>query len=178
VDRALDLVGTLRTHLKDEQAVSEGGSLRSAFEHVEWLLQAQFGGLVEGEVQLRIEPEVGRLRSSVPLTDLIHIFHNLMANSMADFREHARVGPQLHVSLVSCGGSRAVVRVSDNGSGLTAESFESLTGMTMSPSPQAGGSLGLRLVRRLIERHGGALRVEEGSGPGVGTAFWVELPVV
>ena len=42
------------------------------------------------------------------------------------------------------------------------------------PEEGAGHGMGLAIARRIIERHGGSIRVD--SAPGQGTTFHIELP--
>lgn len=78
-------------------------------------------------------------------------------------------------------GARALVRVSDSGSGLSRE----LLGRIFQPfvqgaqtldRPQGGLGLGLSLVRRLMELHQGGVRGDS-AGPGQGAAFTLWLPL-
>ncbi len=74
----------------------------------------------------------------------------------------------------------AIVRVADTGVGIPAEMlprvFDMFTqvGRTLDRS-QGGLGIGLTLVRRLVEMHGGTVAVES-AGPGAGTTFTVQLP--
>src|SRR5262249_29822694 len=108
---------------------------------------------------------------------LAQVFANLLNNS-AKYTE-----PGGHIWLtVERQGSDAVVRVRDTGIGIAAELlprvFDPFTQADRSRDRSQGGlGIGLSLVRRLVEMHGG--RVEAHSdGPGQGSEFVVRLSVV
>lgn len=74
---------------------------------------------------------------------------------------------------------RFVITVADTGHGMDAESltyiFEPFRQVDGSSTRKAGGTgLGLAITRKLVELHGGSIRVE--SQPGQGSSFMVELP--
>ena len=76
-------------------------------------------------------------------------------------------------------GQLAVLEVTDNGIGIPRESwesvFEAFHRLRATRGRGGGGSgLGLALVRRVVEGHGGSVRVERSSSEG--TTFRVELP--
>jgi two-component system sensor histidine kinase SenX3 len=76
-------------------------------------------------------------------------------------------------------GQLAVLEVTDNGIGTPRESwesvFEAFHRLRATRGRGGGGSgLGLALVRRVVEGHGGSVRVERSSSEG--TTFRVELP--
>ncbi|HUL59423.1 MAG TPA: ATP-binding protein, partial [Anaeromyxobacteraceae bacterium] len=75
-------------------------------------------------------------------------------------------------------GERACIEVRDRGIGIAAadqrqifERFE----RAVSSRNYGGLGLGLYIVRRIVEAHGGTIRVE--SEPGEGAAFFVDLPL-
>jgi PAS domain S-box-containing protein len=77
-------------------------------------------------------------------------------------------------------GEEAILRVRDNGVGVPAEMlshvFDLFTQVGHSDDPGGGLGIGLALVRKLVEMHGG--RVEAHSaGPGCGSEFIVRLPL-
>lgn len=77
------------------------------------------------------------------------------------------------------GGSRTVIEVVDTGSGIAAEDlprvFDRFWRAVKSRSRQHGGSgLGLSIVRKLAEAHGG--EVAASSDPGSGSIFTISLP--
>ncbi|MGW1504108.1 sensor histidine kinase [Streptomyces mirabilis] len=77
------------------------------------------------------------------------------------------------------GGSRTVIEVIDTGSGIAAEDlprvFDRFWRAEKSRSRQHGGSgLGLSIVRKLAEAHGG--EVTASSDPGSGSIFTISLP--
>ena len=75
----------------------------------------------------------------------------------------------------------AVVRVSDNGMGIPAAMLERIFEMFVqverdADRMQAGLGIGLTLVKRLVEMHGGTITAAS-EGPGKGSTFEVRLPV-
>jgi len=68
---------------------------------------------------------------------------------------------------------RVEIRVSDTGLGIEPEALERIFDPFFTTKPEGTG-LGLATVHRIVEAHGGSLRVE--SAVGRGTTFWVELP--
>jgi CheY-like chemotaxis protein len=79
-------------------------------------------------------------------------------------------------------GSEVVVAVEDNGVGIPAHLlpniFEMFTQADRSPERGQGGlGVGLTIVKRLVEMHGGRVEARSG-GRGMGSQFIVRLPVV
>lgn len=74
-------------------------------------------------------------------------------------------------------GSNVACRVRDNGVGIDRERLARIfeTGETDSP---AGFGLGLSIVKRLVEAHGGTLRVESNLGEGASFLFCFPDPDV
>ena len=73
-----------------------------------------------------------------------------------------------------------IVRISDDGSGLSPEDLGRLFGrfQRLSAKPTAGESstgLGLSIVKRIIDMHGGQVTAES-KGPGKGSTFTIILP--
>ena len=69
--------------------------------------------------------------------------------------------------------------VTDNGIGIDPEHRERVFGMfkrlhTREDYP--GTDIGLALVKKIVEQHGGQISVTDPPEPGVGTRFWFTLP--
>jgi PAS domain S-box-containing protein len=78
-------------------------------------------------------------------------------------------------------GENAVIRVRDNGVGVPAEMLPHIFDIYVQVSSsldrsQGGLGLGLTLVRRLVEMHGGSIEAYS-AGPGQGSEFVVRLPL-
>jgi two-component system CheB/CheR fusion protein len=79
-------------------------------------------------------------------------------------------------------GQQAVVRVRDTGAGMTPDLvprvFDLFTQGARLPNRSQGGlGLGLTLVKRLVEMHGGTVEAQS-AGPGRGSEFTVRLPAL
>ena len=77
-------------------------------------------------------------------------------------------------------GNNTIIRVADEGAGLSPEDLGRRFGrfQRLSAKPTAGESstgLGLSIVKRIIDMHGGQVTAESG-GPGQGSTFTVMLP--
>jgi signal transduction histidine kinase len=107
---------------------------------------------------------------------LAQVVSNLVDNAVKYTPETGHI----HVAVAAEGGE-AVIVVQDDGAGIPSERFASIFEpfVQLSESRHAargGMGLGLSLVRRLTELHGGTVDVTSG-GPGRGSRFAVHLPL-
>lgn len=111
------------------------------------------------------------------LTRLVQVVGNLL-NNAAKFTEE---GGQIQLE-VSQENGQAVIRVRDNGIGLTEDLiphvFDLFTQADRSLDRSQGGlGIGLTLVRNLVEMHGGTVEAKS-EGPGQGSEFTIWLPLM
>ena len=104
----------------------------------------------------------------------------VVANLLNNAAKYTPPGGRIELTLAR-EGNDAVVRVRDNGIGLTAESMGSIFEMFMQVDrslerSQAGLGVGLTLARRLVELHDGHIDVTS-AGSGQGSEFVVRLPI-
>ncbi|MBR0961793.1 ATP-binding response regulator [Bradyrhizobium japonicum] len=100
---------------------------------------------------------------------------NLISNAI----KYSPIGGKIGVA-VTHEGSDTIVRVSDEGAGLSPEDLGRLFGrfQRLSAKPTAGESstgLGLSIVKRIIDMHGGDVTADS-EGPGKGSTFTITLP--
>lgn len=100
---------------------------------------------------------------------------NLISNAI----KYSPIGGKITVA-VSHEGHDTIIRVSDEGAGLSPEDLGRLFGrfQRLSAKPTAGESstgLGLSIVKRIIDMHGGEVTAES-DGPGKGSTFTITLP--
>ena len=81
-------------------------------------------------------------------------------------------GGTLHIASRNAGGSAEIV-VRDTGTGIPAEHLKKVFDPFFT-TKEKGTGLGLSVVYGIVERHGGALRVD--STPGIGTTVTITLP--
>lgn len=108
---------------------------------------------------------------------LEQVVTNLLTNAIKYTPAGGRIGVSLDVE-----GTSAVIRVRDNGIGLSPEMlprlFEPFMQVDQSLDRSQGGlGLGLTLVRSLVEMHRGTVTATS-DGLGLGSAFAVRLPMV
>ncbi|SHK92500.1 response regulator receiver sensor signal transduction histidine kinase [Bradyrhizobium lablabi] len=100
---------------------------------------------------------------------------NLVSNAI----KYSAIGGMIAVA-VSHEGTNTVIRIADQGAGLSPEDLGRLFGrfQRLSAKPTAGESstgLGLSIVKRIIDMHGGEVTAAS-PGPGQGSTFTVTLP--
>ena len=129
-----------------------------------------------GRHELIIQPPDEPVWLDGDLTRLAQVVSNLLNNS-------AKYTPNGGRITLSAGfeGDNAIIRVTDNGSGISAEMltqvFEMFTQVDRTLDRAQGGlGIGLSLVRRLVEMHGGTIAADS-PGLGLGSVFTVRLPV-
>jgi signal transduction histidine kinase len=124
-----------------------------------------------GSVEVLVE---GRANVAIAPTELAQILLNLLTNACqalppGDVR-HQKIGVRMSVS-----DGRALLTISDTGAGIAADARDKIFDMYYTTKP-GGSGLGLTIVKQIVERRGGDLRVE--SEPGRGTAVRLSLPLV
>jgi len=125
-------------------------------------------------VRLDLHPCTVRARR----VDLDMVFRNLIDNAV----KYAGSPAQVEVGLAPMGDGRAVVRVEDNGRGIPPKMRRKVFGRFVRLGlelhrDRPGTGLGLYIVRTLVRRLKGKIRVRD-ARQGPGTVFEVELPTV
>jgi CheY-like chemotaxis protein len=104
----------------------------------------------------------------------------VLANLLNNAAKYTEPGGRIVLALKRCG-EDAVVRVTDTGIGIRPESlatiFELFAQVDRTLDRAQGGlGVGLTLVQRLVELHGGSVQAAS-TGPGHGAEFIVRLPL-
>jgi signal transduction histidine kinase len=106
-------------------------------------------------------------------TRLTEVFQNLIENSIKFMGDQE--SPRVHIGAVERDGMICCY-VKDNGVGVDVRFQEQIFGLFERLSADVGGTgVGLALVKRIIEVHGGKTWVES-EGSGRGSTFWFTLP--
>jgi PAS domain S-box-containing protein len=108
-------------------------------------------------------------------TRLKQVLLNLLSNAI----KYNREGGSVKLEVQPEGTDRLRIRVTDTGPGIPAERleelFEPFNRLDAGATEIEGTGIGLTITRRIVELMGGAVDVE--SEPGVGSSFWIELPL-
>jgi signal transduction histidine kinase len=104
----------------------------------------------------------------------MEVLQNLLDNA-AKFVGNQK-DPHIEIGQQGMEEGKPIFYVRDNGMGIAPEHFERVFGLFNKLDPKTDGTgIGLALVKRIIEVHGGRIWVE--SEVGKGTTFFFTLPV-
>lgn len=125
--------------------------------------------------ELSVNMPAGPVRVMADLTRLAQVFSNLLNNA-------AKYSPRnSHIRLlVEASDSEVIVRVQDDGIGIAADQLPRIFDLFSQidnalKQSQGGLGIGLSLVKRFVEMHGGTIEGKS-CGHGQGTEFIVRLP--
>jgi len=146
-----------------------GGIIRTAVETSRPLIEARGHQL---EVTIPGEP----LPISADATRIEQVVANLLNNAAKFTEEGGRIALSLERN-----GSEAICRIRDTGIGIASDMLSSIfnlfTQVARAQSIQGSLGIGLTLVRRLVEAHGGSV-VASSRGLGQGSEFIIRLPLL
>jgi len=142
--------------------------LREAFEVSRPLIDEREHAITVSEPPRPIYLEADRVRLAQAVTNLL--------NNAARYTDR---GGRMSLT-AERQGDEAVITVRDNGPGVAPEMlprlFEMFVQMNSSPESQRGLGVGLTLVKRIVELHGGTIEGRS-EGLGKGSEFVVRIPV-
>jgi len=126
--------------------------------------------------ELRVVPSPEPIALEGDAARLAQVFGNLLNNSA----KYTSPGGKIEVK-TERHGKEAVVTVKDNGAGIPPDRLDSIFEMFNQVQgslerSQGGLGIGLTLVRRLVQMHGGSVQAES-AGEGKGAEFVVRLPI-
>lgn len=179
MDRQLTHLVRLIDDLLDVSRISQGKiDLRRApmvlQEAVKAAIEASSPLIDEGRHDLVVDMPEELLWMDADMTRIAQIVSNLINNSAKYTPDGGRI-----VLAVRSRDARVSITVADNGIGIPEDMlpriFELFTQVERgSQRAQGGLGIGLALVRRLVQMHGGTIRAQS-EGPGSGSAFTVEF---
>ena len=127
---------------------------------------------IDGARQIRYEVAAGLPEVLCDRVRMGEVFQNLLENAAKFMGEQQ--APRIEIGLRDEGG-RQVVYVADNGIGIDERYHDKIFGLFDKLDGRAEGSgIGLALVKRIVEVHGGRIWVES-AGRGQGSAFCFTL---
>jgi two-component system, NtrC family, sensor histidine kinase HydH len=140
------------------------------------VLARQVLGTVEGQardkgITVRTDLPPGLPEAFIDPDRITQVFLNLFLNALAAMER----GGILSVGLARQDERCLRVAVSDTGMGIRKEDLGRVFDPYFTTKP-SGTGLGLAIVHRIVEAHGGEIRLQ--SEPGKGTTFTILLPVV
>ncbi len=165
-----DMVNTFSDYARPSQIKPEPLNVNPMIEEVSILFQ-QMGKEVEIKLELdknlpTIEADHNRLRQ---------ILNNLLKNAIEATENVARPKVHLVTKTIHAAGRELIeIRIKDNGVGFP----EDLINEIFEPyvtTKSSGTGLGLAIVKKIVEEHGGMVRVENNDDPG--SSVVIRLPV-
>jgi two-component system nitrogen regulation sensor histidine kinase NtrY len=124
--------------------------------------------LLAERIRFKVVAEGSNFGTSGDAAKLKTAFRNIIANAVEAISQQGEVA-------VSIGrkGQVFMIAVHDSGPGMSRETIDRIFDLYFS-TKDAGTGLGLPIAKKIIEEHGGAIRVA--SEPGKGTTVVIELP--
>ncbi len=102
-------------------------------------------------------------------------FFQVLLNLYLNAIEAMEGGGRLSVSLSSSDGKEVSIEITDTGKGIESADVNRIFDPYFTTKPKGTG-LGLAIVHKIVEAHGGDIKVS--SKPGAGTTFVVTIPVI
>jgi PAS domain S-box-containing protein len=159
-----------------------GGKLELKKEHAD--LRGVLSSAVEtslplietGQHELSVDLPEQPVPAEIDVTRIAQVVANLLNNAAKYTPNGGRIGLSLRIE-----DDEAVIAITDNGIGIPPEALSSVFEMFSQVGhhlerAQGGLGIGLSLVRRLVDMHGGTVSAAS-AGPQAGSTFTVRLPL-
>ena len=178
IQRITDATDKMQRLLNELLELSRVGRLKNELTYFSFAeLASEASELVQGQIMERgiavhIDPNLPDVYGDRPR--LMEVLQNLLDNAakfMGDQKE-----PRIVIGCDSEENGKPIFYVRDNGMGIPSEHFDRVFGLFNKLDPKTDGTgIGLALVKRIVEVHGGRIWVQ--SEAGKGSTFFFTLPV-
>lgn len=180
IDRICQVMRSLRSFSRTDETEMKPVNLHEGIDSTLLILQARLKAK-DSRPEIEVIKEYGNL----PLVEcyagqINQVFMNTIANAIdaiEDRMAHGKfLNPKIRI-ITAVVGENALIRIADNGIGMTEEVRQRLFNSFFTTKPLGKGTgLGLSISYQIVvEKHGGALWCE--STPGEGTEFWIKIPL-
>ena len=173
-ERAGDIIGGLGAMLKRESATGRVTSVdvNNVIRVVERIVRGD-ANLHNVAVRLDLAPDIRPVRGDN--VQLQQVILNLMLNAFSAMSGTGLDGARrLIVRTASVDESNVLIEVQDSGTGIAADTLESIFDPFVTSKPEGLG-MGLSICRSIIERHDG--KITAANNPDRGATFSIVLPV-
>ncbi|MCX6569631.1 MAG: ATP-binding protein, partial [Candidatus Aminicenantes bacterium] len=127
-----------------------------------------YSRLLAERIRFKFVAEGSDFRASGDAAKLKTAFRNVIANAVEAISQRGEVALSIGRK-----GPVFTISVRDSGPGMSKETVDRIFDLYFS-TKDAGTGLGLPIAKKIVEEHGGAIRVV--SGPGQGTTVVIDLP--
>lgn len=181
MNRVIKATETMQVLLNDLLELSRVGRVINSLANV------PFGDMVKDVLNLIVEPQNGQMawftvEEKLPIvrcdrTRVLEVLQNLISNSIKFIGSQTAPSIRIGQSGFDSKTGFPIFYVADNGIGIDPKYHETVFGLfNRLDQKEEGTGIGLTLVKRIIEVHGGRIWVES-DGQGKGTTFYFTLPL-
>ncbi len=178
IDRIRDIMQSLRNFSRVDTADKKPADIHAGIDSTLMILQHRLKPKGELE-EIAIIKEYGDLPEIACYSgSLNQVFMNIIANSIDAMEgERARSPKHITIRTEQIDDDKVVIRIKDDGPGMTEEVRERLFDAFFTTKPEGKGTgLGLSISYQIVvEKHGGKLQCV--SAPGQGAEFIIEIPI-
>ena len=171
VDRIRKVVFNILYYAKKRELAIERTDLLGFVCDVADQMEAKIRG---ADVRLICDFDQRRATFEADATVVRSALFNILENAIEACIEDTSDKPHEIVFSTSQDDDHVFIRIRDNGIGMDQEALKDIFTMFYSTKGNKGTGLGLFITNKVIQEHGGAVRVE--SRPGEGTLFSIRLP--
>jgi two-component system sensor histidine kinase HydH len=166
VDRMGRVIGGLLDFARPKAPEFARADLSKIIRHALTLIEDEARA---ARVEVDFQMDEGLPPVRVDRDQMTQVLLNLLVNALEAMPEGGRLQVNVHRET-----DQAEIRVSDTGPGISSENLSRLFD-PFHTTKKKGSGLGLAIAQRIVENHGGTIRVD--SRAGLGTTFLVRLPL-
>lgn len=129
-------------------------------------------------LEMQLDPNLPAMEGVAD--QLTQVVMNLLVNAADAFEGGGQREPRIMVCTACVGDDMLMVSISDNGSGIAAESMFQIFDNFYTTKPKGKGTgLGLSICEQLVEEHGGSIEIESRVGEGTAVRlFFSGMPLI
>jgi two-component system, NtrC family, sensor kinase len=177
-DRVRQIVLTLRNFSRSDQVLMQAIDIHEGIDSTLLILQNRLKARYN-RPEIEVVKEYGDLPAIECYTGhLNQVFMNILSNAIDAIEDIPDCTGRITIrTSLNANRTSIIIRIADNGAGMTQEVKEQLFNPFFTTKPCGKGTgLGLSISHQIVvEKHGGNLKCE--SLPGQGTEFCIEIPL-